>query len=320
MNRESVNSAIVRFFEVSPFILGVSMAVLLMGRGVYGIWDLYDEGWRDWWLYLAHSITIVGGIISLVLSRYSIVRLIGVYAISVGISRIMIATAEAYYEGSLIMFMLTGALIIFSLNLIVKGISFAAGNVIGRKTMMLSSMVLAAGYLTLVLIQFDFGNIFGIVDAEDNQYQYLMNFFSYIILVVMLDLDSLRYGTRVGKHISNLDHIRGTFAFDSQAFIDTDAARCLLDRSGGLWKTIDDPVVESEMVFEIGGRVMHSTVTAQIWKGESPIYLTITYEDGSVLLANRAAVDYVFESDGKLHLMGRDGTRIVLAMGAGGST
>ena len=78
---ERVSKAFRRFFEIAPYILGLAMGALLVLRGGYGIRDLILDGSDNRYLYFAHSIAVVGGIICVILTRYSRVRLIGVYAI-----------------------------------------------------------------------------------------------------------------------------------------------------------------------------------------------------------------------------------------------
>ena len=122
MNEDRVSGAILRFFQIAPYILGLAMGLLLIGRGGFGIHDLMQINSADKFLYLANAISVAGGIGCLILVRYSLVRLIGVYAISAGTSRLIIRFVGMVEEDNVVMFLLTVGLFVVSLNLIAKGV------------------------------------------------------------------------------------------------------------------------------------------------------------------------------------------------------
>lgn len=307
---EDVSHAFRRFFEIAPYILGLAMGVLLVLRGGYGIRDLILDGSNNKYLYFAHTIAVVGGLGCIVLTRYSLVRLIGVYAISAGISRIIIRFVDVVTGVDLMMFLLSAAMFVVSANLVIKGVSFVRGNVVQRRNLIIASSLLAAGNLLIVLVLYDAGGLFDIPGTEEEMWQYFINFLTYVVLLIMLDTETIRYNSPSGRNARQLDRIRSMYSFEPYASIEPEAAYALLNRSGRMWRTVDDSVVESEMTFTITESALKAKAVAQIWKGEDPIYITVSYEGGSVILANRMRADIVTMSGNRLRIVGKDGSRI----------
>jgi hypothetical protein len=213
-------------------------------------------------------------------------------------------------EDNVVMFLLTVGLFVVSLNLIAKGVYFARGNVTRRKSMIISSSILAVGYLTLILTVYDTGDVLGIPGTEDDLEQYLMNFLTYVVLLIMLDTEVIRYNSPSGRHARHLDRIRSMYSFEPYARIDPDTAECLVRRSGRLWGEIDDCVVGSEMEFTITESALRPRAVAQIWKGDDTMYITVSHDSGSMVLANTFRADIVSMSEDRLRILGKDGTRL----------
>ena len=312
MNAESVSSAARRFFGISPYILGAVMGLLLIGRGAFGINDLVQDGITDKFLYLAHLISIAGGVGCLILVRYSLVRLIGVYAVSAGTSRVIIRFVELVQEENLFLFLLSVGMFVVSLNLVIKGISFVRGNVIRRRDMIISSSLLAVGYLLLILTIYNTGEALDIPGTEDDLEQYLLNCLTYAVLLIMLDTEPIRYNSPAGRHARHLDRIRGMYSFEPYARITPGTAECLVSRTGDMWREVDDCVVASEMEFTVTESVLTPKAVAQIWKDDGTMYITVSHEGGSMVLANTFRADIVTVSGDRLRIVGKDGTRIEL--------
>ena len=313
MNWEGLAEKMRRLFELAPTIVSILLGIVLVAQGIYNILlDFKVEAPALY--YVAHMIMTVGGVLIILLYKKDLVRLTGIYAITLGSSRILIRYLGLTSDSSTAIIVASAALMLLAANLVFTGISFARGNVIRRTSMIITAGILAATNMIVLAVL----SVLGAFDEDPSGILgYLLNFLMYMILVGMLDMEIVRMNTSDGKHATHLDRIRCSYTLDSDSTVSQEVSEQLLSRSGPLWKEVNDDVVQSEMVFGIKGRFLNSTVTAQVWKGKEPLYLTITQKNGSVIYANRIKVDEIIRNGNRICFFGRDGTKFYLVVQGG---
>ena len=314
MNWEGLAERMRRLFELAPTIVSLSLGIVLVAQGIYGVYTGIRDG-QVILYYVSNVILAVGGSLIILLCKTDLVRLTGIYAITLGSSRLITRYLALTGDdvGTMTIVMSAGTMLLAA-NLVYTGISFSFGNVIRRTSMIITAGLLATANIVLMTIL----SVLGAFEEDPSGLiEYLLNFFMYMILVGMLDMEAIRMNTSDGKHATHLDRIRCSYMLDTDSSITPEVSEQLLSRSGPMWRDVNDDVVQSEMVFNIKGRFLNSTVTAQIWKGQEQLFLTITKDNGSVIHANRVKVDDIVRKDDRLCFYGKDGARFYLAIDGG---
>ena len=313
MNWEGLAEKMRRLFDLAPTIVSLSLGIVLVAQGIYNAFLGLKDGAVPLY-FVACAIMAVGGALILLLYKKDLVRLTGIYAITLGSSRIITRYLALTSDSGTVVIVASAALMLLAANLIFTGISFTRGNVIRRTSMIITAGLLAATNMIVLTVL----SLLGFFEEDPSGILgYLLNFFMYMILVGMLDMEVVRMNTSDGKHATHLDRIRCSYTLDSDSTISPEVSEQLLSRSGPMWREVNDGIVQSEMVFGIKGRFLNSTVTAQIWKGKEQMYLTVTQKNGSVIYANRIKVDEIVRSEDRLCFYGRDGARFYLVIQGG---
>ena len=313
MNWEGLAEKMRRLFDLAPTVVSLSLGIVLVAQGIYNTFLGLKDGAVPLY-FVACTIMAVGGALILLLYKKDLVRLTGIYAITLGSSRIITRYLALTSDSGTVVIVASAALMLLAANLIFTGISFTRGNVIRRTSMIITAGLLAATNMIVLTVL----SLLGFFEEDPSGILgYLLNFFMYMILVGMLDMEVVRMNTSDGKHATHLDRIRCSYTLDSDSTISPEVSEQLLSRSGPMWREVNDGIVQSEMVFGIKGRFLNSTVTAQIWKGKEQMYLTVTQKNGSVIYANRIKVDEIVRSEDRLCFYGRDGARFYLVIQGG---
>ena len=302
---QDVKERLLYIYSLGPSILGFIMGAMLVVRGCWGVYQYIYYPEISLVVGLAYIVMLVAGIFTICIGREDLVRTIGLYALTLGLTRALIRYDQLMQDYSLTNLLIRLPMMLLALNLMYTGVSFMGGRVIRRMSMMATTLIMAGVNMTLIMFVMLSGEEIGIqVDLPMLFIEAVM----YMALIALLDSDQIRYGTSDGKHIRHLDRIRASYRIDKDSHISTAAADCLLKREGSLWKNIDDDVVKKEMTFTVSGRSIDSTIIAQIWKGHEQMYLSVVQKEGTIVYANRMKIDAI-ESDGKtISFYGKDGS------------
>lgn len=257
---------------------------------------------------------IAGGLLIILDSRRNFVRSVGLYALSMGLSRILMVvplllSQEDVSNG-------VGWLIaILGINLVYSGYSMLSGSVRGKWGILIASGAYVFIYLLLI------GMFMLIYRDEDfftlmeNILPLILSFMMYFVLLWLLDTDEIRYGDKISRHITILRSIDNTHrAACLLTFVPEDAKKI---QSGEGWETFDhdNGPVEKELRVESESPTGITYVTIQKWYGDEHLYFTLSaYKDGTLTLAERFTVNSVRidEKDHSImYLMGGPGKIIV---------
>ena len=303
-----------RIMRRVPTIMCMAMGILMI---VYGLLrmlliDGFDTSDAK---FATNMIMIVGGVFLMIYWRRSLIRAIGVYAVSIGLSRIAIFLDQAQ-NGNILSVIPCYVLILIALVLVLTGISFIFGKVARRKVMMFTAVLMLAlnlVYVTAIILAaggwIDFGPVFYVNN--------LVGSAMYIVLFYLLDSEEVRYGTFNGRHVRYMDRVRNANRLDYVTWIPKDAADALLDTSNSLWKPLSGGPADCEFAFLVGGKTITAHVIAQIWTDDPRIHFTVHSSPGSILTANRFAADVIAREDEYLRIIGKDGTDIRLKIRGG---
>ncbi len=258
---------------------------------------------------------IAGGLLILLDSRRNFVRSVGLYALSMGLSRIvmvapLLLSQEDFSNG-------VGWLIaILGINLIYSGYSMLSGSVRGKWGILIASGAYVFIYLLLIG--------FLILAFKDNGLEFtfnmvapfMLNFMMYFILLWLLDTDEIRYGDKMSRHISILRSIDNTHrAAGVLSFTPQDAKKLA---SGVGWEEfhLQNGPVEKEMKLESENKNGITYVTVQKWYHDDHLYFTLSaFKDGTVTLAERFRINKVVYDEhqiGTMYLLGDAGTLVVV--------
>jgi len=309
MDRRALSRKAIHVYDVIPYYLGLAMGALLVVMGAVGVYNSMTEETKSVIVILSWILMLSCGTAILTLFRNNLVVTIGLYAVSLGLTRVA-WRLTAMDMGSTISILINIIPLILAINLVYTGSSFTLGRVIRRTFMIATAVILAIVDLVMLLAP-------GFIPQSRDPTSITLECIMYFLLIIILDSEQIRYGTSIGTHVRHLDRIRMSHIIDKGSFITPEVANNLMFRTGYLWRYVGDPVVEKEMMFVIVGDNSDAFVTAQLWWGNSPMYLTIQSEPGSTVRANRLAIDTVIREDNMLHFYGRNGADFVLEVKEG---
>lgn len=295
-------------FDILTSMAGFILGIAMIGQGAYRMY-LGFENSAGLLYHSGYIVLILGGLVTAFLCRKDTIRLTGVYAITLGASRFLQRCYDISSTDDIRLIFVAVIFMVLALNFIRTGIHFVRGNVVSRTSLIVTSSIMAATDLFIVTANQYLQEYIEISQLNLDVNFYLMNFFMYLALIALLDTKAIRENTEMARYTRSMDRIRTVYASGRDSFIYDDVAEGLLERSGPLWKEIDDGVVQSEMVFDITDDDMTSTAVAQIWKDDDSLFVTVVHNGDSVLNANRFRIDELVKRDGRLYGYGKDGTR-----------
>ncbi len=307
MDRETLKKSILSAYDAFPSAMAIIMGVLLCIYGIYRAYVWYAGDMISVLPLISASVMLVSGVFIVLLGRHDLVRTIGLYALSLGLTRFILRYELLDFSNVLLcippLFMM-----LLALNLMYTGVSFTRGYVIRRRNMMVTAAFFAIVDLILVisigteLLDFLIGPLR--IDLNVRLIECLMS----VVLLLLLDCRQIRYGTNLGRHAHDLDRIRNCYRLPQGPFIETEVADALLSRSGPQWKEIGDGTVISEMTFPLHSITSDVYITAQIWEGSDALFLTVSSTPGTILFTNRMRADEIVRTDDGIHIYGSDGT------------
>ena len=307
MDWKDVRKGLLQVYDMAPTILGIAMGLILIVRGGWGLVHLFYFNDITMIEGVAFTIMLLAGILVTVMRRIDLIRTIGLYALTLGLTRVMLRYVQLSADPSLYSILIYLPMLILAFNLMYTGSSFMRGLVIRRMSMMITTFLLTAVNLVIIMLALTFEIDIEALTGSD----YLSRFIEivmYLILIVLLDSEQIRYGTADGKHIRLLSRIRSSYRIEKDSHITPVTAECLIKRDGPMWKEVNDGTVEKEMSFKVYGRTMDAVIIAQIWKGHDQLYLSVVQAEGTIVYANRMKIDVIEGDEKTIHFYGRDGS------------
>ena len=255
---------------------------------------------------------IICGILLFLDVRRNFLRAIGLYALCMGVSRIitclpLLLSAEDTTNG------VGWFVFILGVNLCYSGYSLLSGAVRGKYGMFAAAVIFSGFYMILIgfMAYFELVLMEGsMVDYLANMYPLLIPFAMYFILLWLIDTDEIRYNDRISRHIRILNGIDATYrTIENLTFTDAEARSLASPGSEG-WTVFDhdNGPVEMEMRTVISAPYGTGYLTVQRWYGSDTLYLTVSSsEKGTLLYAYRLQADRVeyTEGSGELFLLGQ---------------
>jgi len=298
----------------STRILVVLMALLLMAFSAINIWMQveYDIYAGDLIILIPFCATFAIALISLFTRRIDVFRLIGVYALMLGFQRVYINVVTVDWNNGEILELLFGLIFIgLGLNLMLTGVSFTIGKVIRRTSMMITSIAL----VVFELFKFEIVSYIE-YDEQDLMTAYILYkvclIGMYLCIIGMMDSEDVRGSIKDARYANTLNTFRNERQHDKGTSVTRDVAQALTDYSSPLWKPGPGGPVEAELPFVIKGYSTNSNVVVQRWKGDDRLFFTIHEDPGSILFANRFAVDRIELQENRIHMIGKGGIDAVL--------
>lgn len=306
--------------KISHFIPHITkiMGLLLILYGILSFYSRYrDLEYIDTFDVIGMSVLIALGTLILLDMSFNINRAIGLYALGIGINRIM-RFVPFLNPPSGLKFVFAIVMIGISVNLCITGIFFVMRTVRGRGSMMLT---------TAFMLVLNVGTIMFLMDTEMENLEYLFVYepdvlaliLMYVILLGMLSTESVRKSGSMERYNDLLSTIWRTNACSSDSFIlssDADTlGKAFTDRSS--WKVYNDiGPVDREFVFRIfhkGDEI--SYVRVQKWKTSDSLYFVISdHIEGSLIDAYRFRVDELMLKDGMITMFNDDGLHMRLTV------
>lgn len=315
---ETVKSKTDDAYHIISIFIGIILGIAMIGQGSYMLYQGSDDGMEV--LYcLGHAVMILGGIAVMVLSTKDRIKMTGAYALSLGLSRALLRCNDISATDNPRVIFVEIIFIILALNLVRIGFSYTKGKVVSQLSMIMTASILASTDLLLIIVDQYAEDLLSFVPLGIDSYFCMINALMYLALIFLLDTRIIRENTDYAKHAKVLDRIRSAYSLEKDSRITEETAKCLLERSGPLWRDIDDSTVQSEMAFTIVHDELKSTAIAQIWKGKDPLYVTVVNEGDSVFSANRFSIDELKESEGILYGYSKDGARFEVRIERRGS-
>ena len=309
MGYQESKAKLLYLYDVFPLAIALVMGALMAARGSWQIYVDLTAGSSTISL-LSHVLMAVAGVFIILIGKKDMVRTIGLYAFTLGLTRALMRYEFIMDDPSNILSMIyNGFMMLMALNLVYTGLSFARGLVVRRMSMLITTFFFVGLDIFLMLVPLsDLG-----VSTLDNTTR-VIEVVMYIVLIIMLDSEAIRYGTSDGKHVRHLDRIRASYRAEPWAFITPESADNLVRGEGPMWREVGDGIVDREMVLRVSGRHIETTVLVQKWSGEDSLWFSVTPNTKTIVFSNKIKVDEIVRTEDHIHFYGRDGTDFVYAV------
>lgn len=310
INGEDVSKFLLMLSRHSTKILSKAMALLMLFYSVTSIYlQLNYNLYGGDLIVIAFGATTILALITLFTKKVDVFRLVGIFAMMLAIQRFYVKFAAFSWDTSDFVIVVNIIFMGMAANMGITGASFLVGKVIRRTSMMISST-------TMALYEFFCLEYLPHPVVIDEAWIYtacmLCLIGMYLCIIGLMDMDSVRFSTKIAKYSKILESYRNEHQYDRGAAVSHQVARALVDRKSPLWKPGKGGPVEAEMHFVLEGYSTKAKVTVQKWYDDNRLFFTVQDEPGSILFAKRFAVDTIQMMDNKVRLVGKDGTDATL--------
>ncbi len=297
----SIRSTKVLMFALTLFMMAYSVLsiILQLEYNMYG-GDL---------IILVFGATLVVSVIALLTKKLDTFRVVGLFALLLAVQRFYVKFINFSWDDSTFTVLFNLYFMGLAVNLMITGTSFMFGKVIRRTSMMITSILMAM-YEFMVM---EFLSQPPSADGANIYYACLTCLTAmYLCIAGLMDVDVIRNSTRTARYSKALESFRNEYQYDRGSAVSHEVARALVDRTSPLWRPGPGGPVEAELRFVIEGFSTVTYVIVQKWYGDDRLFFTIHDTPGSILYANRFAVDAIMLRDRKLTLVGKDGTNATI--------
>ena len=290
---EKALSAVHTAHRCLPFVL----AAIIIISGVYNLWKYmtFEESAASFGEICGSLIMIAMGLLILFDPKRSLLRAIGFYAMSLGLSRVMNSFSSIASESD-IMFIVGLVMLGMGANLIYSGYCYLKDTSRGRFGMTTASALLALLMIILIVMMSVGGD-----EVDDYTMSEIISCFisliQYAFVLLLMDMEVFRFGSFNEKALRKMEVIRRTYAPAPDMFINREDGVVLKhmfdDRSS--WAPVEDGgPVECEKKLFMEEERSKSVMILQKWKSSDKIHVTmVTDDNGTILQANRLCVSDV---------------------------
>ena len=265
------------------------LVLVLLVSGTYEIYIVATSDYSDDWLLLGETYSAV---IKIVMAEFiifdpkkSVVRGIGFYAMSIGLSRLL-NSLQTLSDVSTVSFAIGVVMLIMSVNILYSSYKYMNDTSRGRN-----------GMIAMLVILFQSERL-GLGEMDrDKVLPMTITLLQYLLLLMILDTKELRYSTLMeqvntrvesARVTNTLEYDKGMHRFDVLVL-----KHMFDDRS--CWHNVDDggPIECESRIRIVEGRIP-SCMILQKWKDSERIHVTVVNDDaGSMILAKRFSVSRV---------------------------
>lgn len=275
------------------------LAIILILSSAYEIYMVYMADYEDEWGFLDETYSAV---IKIIMAEFilfdpkkNVLRAIGFYAMSIGLSRVINSLSILSQQST---FSLVTGLILLAMgiNLIYSSYNYLKDTTRGRNGMLLSACVLSAMQVITLLLYYQGYRTAGSAPIDDIVPSVIM-LVQYIVLLLILDTEEIRYSTLLEKTSTRVESVTSTNMLLKGYAIDRADALVIRhafdDRSS--WSPVSDGgPVEAEKRIRISDGRIKSNMILQKWYGSDKIYVTMVNDDsGTIMLGNRFSVTQI---------------------------
>lgn len=275
------------------------LAIILILSSAYEIYMVYMADYEDEWGFLDETYSAV---IKIIMAEFilfdpkkNVLRAVGFYAMSIGLSRIINSLSVLSQQSTFSL--ITGLILLtMGINLIYSSYNYLKDTTRGRNGMLFSACVLSAMQVITLLVYYQGYRTASSVPVDEIIPSVIM-LVLYIVLLLILDTEEIRYSTLLEKTSTRVESVTSTNMLLKGYVIDrVDALvirHALDDRSS--WNPVSDGgPVEAEKRIRISDGRIKSNMILQKWCGSDKIYVTMVNDDsGTIMLGNRFSLTQI---------------------------
>jgi len=277
------------------------LAIILIASGAYELYCVATASYSDTWEFRDE---ILSAVIKLVMAEFmifdpkkNILRAVGFYAMSLGLSRI-VNGISTLFSVSTISLVVGGVMLVMGINMLISSYNYLNDTSRGRTGMMFSACMLSLLQVVLLVMTYESVRLAFDPPEKVEIVPNVIQLFQFIVLLLILDTKEARFSTAVEKVNTRLESARVTYTVEYDMAIPRPGAVMLKhmfdDRSQ--WTTVEDGgPAESECTICVKDGRIPSYLVLQKWKGSDKIHVTAVNDtSGSVVLAKRFSVSEVY--------------------------
>ena len=286
----------------------ILLGVLMIALGTYILWLRWDHASTCY--VLAQIVMIIFGVVMLVNPVKSTMNNVAIYALGLGISR-MVKGLPLIIDERTTVFLIGCGVMFIGASLTYTGYMFIKGKARGYRRMIYTSSLVF--FVLVYLVTFlNYGIPFkdlSFIDRDSLLIETMLMCLLYGCLAFVLIEDSIVSRGYYESIKTDLRHLGTVTNLPVEMTVSDRDAHVLMDRDDSDWHFVDDggPVIK-EHSFDIQSPIGVLHATAQIWRGDGRIFFTITdTAEGTMIQAARFSTDDMSVKDGLMTLIGKDG-------------
>ena len=298
------------------------LALILIVSGGYEIYCVISADYSDQWGFIDE---VYSAIIKIIVAEFilfdpkkNVLRAMGFYAMSIGLTRI-ISSLSMLINTDTISLAIGGTTLVMGANMLISSYHYINDTTRGRTGMIVSASILSIMQAVMLMMDYESRRMGTSLFTEAQMVPMIISLFQYIVLLLIMDTMELRYSTSLEKSNTRIQSASVTYSVAGDLLLTRKDAMVLrdmfVDRSS--WHPVEDggPVESEIRLHTINGRIP-SCMILQKWKDSDKIHVTVVNDDSeSVILANRYSVSRVVADDGLTNIRLFDDSRMLMQFG-----